>query len=497
MFDTMAESATPSGDRVGGLPTHVLAAWVDTLVSLCPPVDDAEAVDQIGFLERLKSACAAAQARVTAGFAAGQREEMTRRGMSRAEQARSIGAQVALARRESPARGNQHLGVAEALTHDLPGTLAALTAGEVSEWRATLVVRETACLGREDRRRVDVELAGRLGSLGDRQVAAEARRVAYRLDPVAVMARVRGAESDRRVTLRPAPEAMSRLSGLLPVAAGVAAHTALAPRHAEAARAAGDQRSRGQIMADELVARITGQPGHPATTTSTSAPTSAAADPCSWNTRYPAPPAPAGPAPAGPAPADAACGGPGAVGVPAGVGIDVQLVMTDAALFGADDTAATLLGYGPVPAALARRLVREADEATRVWLRRVYTHPETGALVAMEARGRCFEHGLRQVVIVRDEATCRTPWCTAPARHVDHVVEVHDGGQTTAANAQGLCEACNYVKTTPGWTARPGPDGTITTTTPTGHAYTSPVPRQPGTPPAAPPAASASCNPAA
>jgi HNH endonuclease len=118
-----------------------------------------------------------------------------------------------------------------------------------------------------------------------------------------------------------------------------------------------------------------------------------------------------------------------------------------------------------------------------MWLRRLYTDPQTGALVTMESRGRCFEHGLRQVLIIRDEAVCRTPWCTAPIRHLDHVVEVHDGGATSAENGQGLCETCNYVKTSPGWSARPGPDGTITTTTPTGHTYTSPVPRQPGPPP--------------
>ena len=36
-------------------------------------------------------------------------------------------------------------------------------------------------------------------SLGDRQVEAEARKVAYRLDPQAFVARTRGAQKDRRV----------------------------------------------------------------------------------------------------------------------------------------------------------------------------------------------------------------------------------------------------------------------------------------------------------
>jgi hypothetical protein len=117
------------------LPTHVLAAWVDTLVSLSGR-RWAEAVEQIGLLERLKAAAAAGQARVSSGFAAGQRERMGARGRSRVEQARSIGAQVALARHDSPVRGGRHLGMAEALVGDLPSTLAVLTAGEISQWRA-------------------------------------------------------------------------------------------------------------------------------------------------------------------------------------------------------------------------------------------------------------------------------------------------------------------------------------------------------------------------
>ena len=86
-----------------------------------------------------------------------------------------IAAQVGLARRDSPVRGARHLGLARALVGELPHTLAALSAGETSEWRATLIARETACLTRADRAGVDAELAARpggLGGLGDREVAA-------------------------------------------------------------------------------------------------------------------------------------------------------------------------------------------------------------------------------------------------------------------------------------------------------------------------------------
>ena len=103
----------------------------------------------------------------------------------------------------------------------------------------------------------------------------------------------------------------------------------------------------------------------------------------------------------------------------------------------------------------------------RIWLRRLYTAPGTGDLVAMDSRARLFPPGLRRFVTVRD-ATCRTPYCDAPIRHLDHIVPWHDGGETTAANGAGLCEACNHTKETPGWTIRPrpGPRHTLEITDP-------------------------------
>jgi hypothetical protein len=65
------------------------------------------------------------------------------------------------------------------------------------------------------------------------------------------------------------------------------------------------------------------------------------------------------------------------------------------------------------------------------------------------------------------------------------VIPVAEGGTTSAANGQGLCEACNYTKQAPGWTATPAPGAAgagdeVEITTPTGHTYTSrppPLPR--------------------
>jgi hypothetical protein len=171
-------------------------------------------------------------------------------------------------------------------------------------------------------------------------------------------------------------------------------------------------------------------------------------------------------------------------------GIDIQLIMTDRTLFQADSEPARLPGYGIVPAGGARNLLRDAaggsggsgdERAFALWVRRLYTAPATGELVAMDSRARIFPPGLRRFLQARDD-TCRTPYCDAPIRHLDHIIPWHTGGATTADNGAGLCEACNHAKETPGWSAhpRPGPRHTLQLTTPTGHSYHSTAPPLPG-----------------
>jgi len=389
---------------------------------------EAGLVEGIAALEDLKSAAAAAQARLTVELDRAVRARQAAAGVPVEEQGRGVAAQVALARRESPVAGSRHLGLAKALVAEMPHTLSALAGGRLSEWRATLLVRETACLTREDRAAVDRELSAdpaTLAGCGDRAVADAARRAAYRLDPRSFLARSAKAEADRCVSLRPAPEAMTYLTGQLPVAQGVAAYAALV-RAADRARAAGDPRSRGQVMADTLVALLTGQ------------------------TR-----------------ADQ-------------VPLEVEVIITDRALLAQDDEPAVLPGYGPVPAGTIRDLIARAPHTDQLRLRRLLTAPATGQLVALESTARAFPDGLRRFLRLRD-LSCRTPWCEAPARHSDHITTAAAGGATTASNGQALCEACNYTKQLTGWSARQGPDSRpghhqVETTTPTGHTYRSRAP---------------------
>ena len=78
--------------------------FVGALGRLDDRVGDAERVDQIRLLEEIKSAAAAAQATVTSDFVASLRAAQVQAGVAAGEVGAGIAAQVALAKRESPAR---------------------------------------------------------------------------------------------------------------------------------------------------------------------------------------------------------------------------------------------------------------------------------------------------------------------------------------------------------------------------------------------------------
>ncbi|MGO1509241.1 MAG: DUF222 domain-containing protein, partial [Actinomycetales bacterium] len=381
--------------------------------------DEADAIDQIGVLEELSSAVCAAQARATADLASMRHAAEEAAGLSREDHGKGLAGEVALARRESPSRGSRHLGLATTLDRELPHTLALMEQGQVSEWRATLLARETVGLSVEDRRTVDAALAPELPTFGDRQVRAQARKLAMELDTDATAARREHEESRRCVSLRPGQGSMAYVTAHLPMTEAVRVHASLLAQAATIINdGEADGRTPGQIAADLLVEHVTG--------TATTEPRD----------------------------------------------VDLTIVMTDETLAGGD-VPAWLTGHGPVPADVARDRVREARET---FFRRLWTDPSSGGVVSMESRSREFTGELRRLILIRDDI-CRTPYCTGRAVHVDHSVDHADGGPTSASNGNGLCARCNYAKQHPGWRHANGTDGRLDVYTPTGHRYT--VPRSP------------------
>lgn len=393
-------------------------------------LSDADRIDRIAALELLRCASEASQHETVADFIESQRLEAAERGVPAERRDRGLASQVALARRESPWRAQQQVALAMVMRGELPHTRAAFRAGRIDAYKATLIARETACLSAEDRARVDEQLCGDpdvVEGLAPRQLLHRLQKAAAELDPASVVQRRARAEAERYVTLRPAPDVMTWLGALLPVKAGVAVHATLV-REAQRARAAGDSRSIGQLMADILVQRVV----HPGLADS-------------------------------------------AAGARCAVPVTVNLVVRDDVLLGDREGTGWVEGHGPVPGDLLRQWIADNHEAgVDTWLRRVYEQPATGSLVAMDSSAEPFQGRLAEFIRLRDRV-CRTPGCGAPIRHTDHVVPRARAGPTTADNGQGLCELCNYAKEADGWSARtvPGPRHTVEITTPTGHVYTS------------------------
>lgn len=422
----------------------MLRELLDALRTVPVATDSAAQIDQITLLEKLRSAVAAVQASVTAAFVAGVRSQRATAGIPAHRRDRGLAAQVGLARRISHHQAQRYVSWAMVLCNELPTTFDTLRAGETSEARAFTMTRETVFLSRTDRARVDDELGARLAGWGDRTVEAEVRRAAYRMDPHGFVERIPAAPRDRRVTVRPAPDGMGRVSALVPLPQAVASWNALR-KHADTVIGTGDpeRRTRGQVMADAFVERLTGQ--------------ASARD----------------------------------------VPVEVCLIMTDTALSGGDGTGvdennwsadgtqepAWLLDGGPLPAPLARRMITEPAHHVPRWVRRLYRHPETSQLITMDRDRRLFSPTQGHFVRLRDRR-CRTAWCDSPIRHIDHVQPRATGGPTSVGNAGGRCEACNYAKQAVGWAAAPaGRPGQYLLTTPTGHTYLETTPDPPGAPP--------------
>ncbi|WP_433800730.1 DUF222 domain-containing protein [Actinomycetospora sp. CA-084318] len=192
----------------------------------------AACIDRIALLERARSVVAAAQHTAIVSFGRAQVEEqieLVAQGRLDPEKlGRGIADQIALAAHVSPSVGDRRLGVARALASDLPCTRALLVAGRISEQLAEHIVSTTSHLDPETRAVVDKQLAETgLEDMGRRQAEAAVKKLAYEADPQGFTDRARNARKHRRVTLRPAPDTMSVLSGLLPVEQGVACIAAL------------------------------------------------------------------------------------------------------------------------------------------------------------------------------------------------------------------------------------------------------------------------------
>lgn len=440
-------AATPSegfdwdawADSLQDWPTRIADSAVELLSVAGPAITSRAAIDRIAALERLRAVVAGLQAAEEAAFADRQRREQRRAGVKTKDLDRGVAEQIGYARRISPVAAAHHLGMGLALRDRLPQAWALLRSGQVSEAQCQILVTRTSHLSATDAQLVDAAISPRMDGWNKKATEQAVNRVAYQIDPKGFVDRSGKAEQDRRVWVRPAPDCMSMVSALLPAAQGVAVYAALR-KAAGTGHGAGDGRSLGQLMADTMVERVTEQSA--------------------------------------------------AHLVP----VQINLTISSDSLMGGGNEPAWLHDYGPIPADQARTIaagdppddgagISSGDaEQAKAWILRVLTDPITGVASNVDTRRRIFDGNARKFITLRDRA-CRQPFCTAPIRHVDHVVPFREGGETSIDNGQGLCERGNYVKDMPGWkTSKGRTPGEIITTTPTGHRYRTVPPHQTGLP---------------
>jgi hypothetical protein len=420
----LAEGILPGAtDTPGSVSKETLAAWVDLL----------------GEVEKVKHTVAAVQARVAVALDEATRASEEKQGIRKERRGRGVPSQVGAAMSQSPNAGASFLSDARVWVQQMPYTFEALRAGALSEWRARIMVRETSHLSAEHRAMIDEQVCGDLrvlAGLGGKRLTARIKELASKLDVHACVKRLAKAESERRVSVRPAPDLMVYLTALVPMKQGVQAYAQL-KAHADAVKGTGDERSGGQIMADTLIERVTGRDT-----------------------------------------ADQ-------------VPVTVNLLVSDETLLAGGSAPGVLLegsaaGVGAVPAQVARELVAAGMDADAAWLRAIYVDSQ-GQLLATTSTSRFFPDGIMNLLRARQQGVCATQYCDAPARHADHVVPYADGGPTSLANGQGLCVRCNHAKQAPGWSQavlppdHPAADGrhVVATVTPTGHEYLSVMPEPP------------------
>lgn len=364
-------------------------AWMDPAL-----LSDPDRIALVAELGRLKAAAAAAQVRLTAAFAAGHGIP-TDAFLEHAEQRRVVGAEAGLAQRESPSKGDQWVRHALVLANDLPRTLAALERAAITEEVARCVAEEAGVLDRAQRRELDERLAEDLPRLSVRSARQACQRITAEIDADAVARRMRRAKTQRRVTMRPVGDGMAYLSILGTATDVLGAYQSL--RQDAQALLAGGTRTEGLgVLTSTLaLARLSGR---------------------DLDQAQP---------------------------------VTVNIVMTDRSLLGWGEQSRSseepaFMGFGgAMPADVARELL--ADPKVDAFFRRLFTSPNGRDLVAMDSVSRIFPAGLRSMITLRDQH-CRTPFCEAPIRTIDHINPHRDHGPTSYRNGQGYCLRCNLTK---------------------------------------------------
>ena len=393
-------------------------AWLDTLAEAC----------------KLQAAAAALVVHAAAGFTDTTRAMASPDAppQERRAQEMALVAEVACVMTVSERAAGALLEVSHELTSNLPLTLSALQAGTISWQHARVMVDETESLDPSGTAALEAHFldldaenaASRCpaGELVPSRFRHKARIWRERQHPESIEKRHARSVLDRRLEYAPDRDGMAWLSAYLPAdqAAGIWDRTTSAAR---ALQGPAESRTLTQLRADTVAAWLLGGT------------LSGAAE------NIPSPAA------------------------------QVLVTVPVFALMGLTDEPATLDGYGPIPASMARGLV--ADGASS--FHRVLTDPRDGAPLEIGRESYRIPAALRRWLRMRD-GKCPFPGCSNQSldNEADHLLAWADGGTTGISNLGQPCPKHHKLKHSTGWTPTPAskdaPPGWVS---PSGRHYAS------------------------
>jgi hypothetical protein len=409
-------------------PCGLLALDVDSSTADPAAMSDASLVDGIIGFDRLVAWAQARQARLLAEFA--RRRPGDAGDLAMADKASGVSRyapdEIGLALHLSRGAATARLCESVRLDAELAGARQVWEVGLIDQPKVRAICEATHYLTPEQASAVQDRVLDRAPKQTLAQLRAALARAVIAVDPEGANDRHREARKDRRVVVGDEKDGMAALWAMLSAPDAHSAHQWLT----RLARGMGSDDPRGMDArrADLLVALLTGQIAY--------ARADGSADEGQGENPAPRPVTPGKPL--------------------------VQVVMPHSTLLGRDDQPCELVGYGPIPAELAREIAADA-----VW-HRLVTDPLSGALLDYGRKVYKPPAALADFVRARD-VYCRHPSCRRRAldAELDHIVPFPEG-PTGEKNLMDGCPHHHRTKHRPGWQVLAHPDGGIEWITPTG-----------------------------
>ncbi len=339
---------------------------------------------------------------------------------------------VAAALRIPPVSMRNRMVTAADLTHRLPATLDMLRSGDITQRHASDLAEATRSLTPESTAIVEATVLERAAEQTVAQFRASVKRAVLRVSsPAEVEKAHTDAVATRRVVSFPDVHGMAFVNAYLSAEDAATVMAALDAIARETIHGkGGDSRTVDQRRADTLVALCEAALGDPYLTRAH------------------------------------------------GQRPSVQITIAASTLLGLDEQPCELDGYGPITAAMARRI---ASDPTAQW--RLLLTDDTGLVRRAGSKTYRPPADMARTVIARDVHCC-FPGCRKNAAHtdLDHVKAYKDGDETTEAKLMSLCRRHHRLKHSGKWTVtRDDTSGVTTWTDHRGRRYQTRPPTRPTT----------------